>query len=93
MINPLIFREYDIRGIAEKDLTDENIKLIVKAISSIYRDNGVSEIVVGRDGRISSPRIYKILVGTFLNSGIDVIDTGVVASPVFYFACHRWGMV
>jgi len=91
MINPLIFREYDIRGIAEKDLTDENIKLIVKAISSIYRDNGVSEIVVGRDGRISSPRIYKILVETFLNSGIDVIDTGVVASPVFYFACHRWG--
>ena len=46
MINPLIFREYDIRGIAEKDLTDENIKLIVKAISSIYRDNGVSELLL-----------------------------------------------
>jgi len=89
-INGLIFREYDIRGIADKDLKESSIKLIAGAVSSIFREKKIGRIIIGRDGRISSPRISKNLVKEFLNCGVDVIDIGVVASPVFYFACHEW---
>ncbi len=89
-VNPLIFREYDIRGIAEDDLNNEVLEKISRALGAMFREKGISKVAVGRDGRISSPRISKAIIEGFLSSGLDVVDIGVVASPVFYFACHRW---
>ena len=89
-INKLIFREYDIRGIAEKDLTEGVVKSVAAAVSSVFTEKNIGQIIIGRDGRISSPRISETLIEKFLKCGIDVIDIGVAASPVFYFACHEW---
>jgi len=88
-INELIFREYDIRGIADSDLRDEAVEKIGGALSSMFFDKGVKKIIVGRDGRLSSPRISRKLIDSFLSCGMDVVDIGMVASPVFYFACHE----
>ncbi|MCD6312078.1 MAG: phosphomannomutase/phosphoglucomutase, partial [Elusimicrobia bacterium] len=88
-INELIFREYDIRGIADSDLRDEAVEKIGGALSSMFFDKGVKKIIVGRDGRLSSPRTSRKLIDSFLSCGMDVVDIGMVASPVFYFACHE----
>jgi len=91
-INRLIFREYDIRGIADSDLKNESLAAIAGAEAAKFKEKGITEIIIGRDGRISSPRISKTLIDEFLKCGLDVINIGVVASPVFYFACHRWNV-
>ena len=91
-INRLIFREYDIRGIADDDLKDDALSAVADAVASKVREKGITEIIVGRDGRLSSPRISRVLIDEFLKCGTDVIDIGIVPSPVFYFACHRWNV-
>jgi len=89
MVNPLIFREYDIRGIAEKDLTDEVVFLIAKGFAKMITSEGINELVLGMDGRISSLRIKEKVKEGLLLSGINVIDIGRVPTPVFYFATHH----
>ncbi|MFH1352274.1 MAG: phosphomannomutase/phosphoglucomutase [bacterium] len=91
-INRLIFREYDIRGIADSDLKDDILRAVADAVASKVREKGIAEIIIGRDGRLSSPRISKTLIDEFLKCGLNVIDIGIVASPVFYFACHQWNV-
>ncbi len=91
-INQLIFREYDIRGIADSDLNDEAVEKIAGALSAMFLEKGVKKIAVARDGRLSSPRISSKLIDSFLSCGMDVVDIGMVASPVFYFACHEMKM-
>ncbi|MFH1958155.1 MAG: phosphomannomutase/phosphoglucomutase [bacterium] len=91
-INRLIFREYDIRGIADDDLKDDVLRAVADAVASKVREKGIAEIIIGRDGRLSSPRISKTLIDEFLKCGLNVIDIGIVASPVFYFACHKWNV-
>jgi len=89
MINPLIFREYDIRGIAEKDLTDDVVYQIAKGFAKMCISEGIRDAIVGMDGRNSSPRIKKKVIEGLINSGINVIDIGRVPTPVFYFATHH----
>jgi len=91
-INRLIFREYDIRGIADEDLKNESLAAIAGAVAAKFKEKGITEIIVGRDGRLSSPRISKTVIDEFLKCGLNVIDIGIVASPVFYFACHKWNV-
>lgn len=86
MINPNIFREYDIRGIAETELVDENIELIGKAYGTFMIRRGQRKIAVGRDVRLSSERIKNALVRGILATGCDVVDIGEVPTPVLYFA-------
>lgn len=86
MINPNIFREYDIRGIAENDLTDDVVELIGKAYGSYMRRNGWKKFVVGRDVRLSSERIQNALVKGITSTGGDVIILGQIPTPVLYFA-------
>ena len=86
MINPNIFREYDIRGIAEKDLTDEVVELIGRAYGSYMRRNGWKKFVVGHDVRLSSERIQNALIKGITSTGGDVINLGQVPTPVVYFA-------
>ena len=84
-----IFRAYDIRGVADTELTDEIVTAIGGAIATMAADQGEYTLIIGCDGRLSSPRIKAALVKSLLASGIDIIDIGVVPSPVMYFATHE----
>ena len=86
MINPNIFREYDIRGIADQDLIDESVELIGKAYATFLGRKGLKTFVVGKDVRLSSDRIQNALIKGITATGCNVIDIGQVPTPVLYFA-------
>jgi phosphomannomutase/phosphoglucomutase len=85
-----IFKAYDIRGIVDRTLTEEAAEAIGKALGTIAREKGVTRFVVGRDGRLSGPKLAKALARGLNATGIDVIDIGVVATPMVYFATHHF---
>ncbi len=84
-LNPDIFREYDIRGLADVDLTDEKVKWLGRALGTYFRSQETTHVLVGRDVRLSSTRILKALTNGLLASGINITNLGVVPTPVFYF--------
>lgn len=84
-MNPLNFREYDIRGVADRDLDDKTVRAIGVAIGSRVRGRTV---VVGRDCRLSSPRLFAALTAGILEC-THVADIGIVPTPVLYFAAHH----
>jgi phosphomannomutase/phosphoglucomutase len=86
-----IFRAYDIRGVADTQLTDEACMAIGLAIGSEALDQGQLEMVVAADGRHSSPRIREAVTKGLQASGISVIDIGMVPTPLMYFATHHLG--
>lgn len=92
MMNPEIFREYDIRGLAQIDLTDENVALFARGVGTYYRNLGQTQLFVGRDMRISSPRIADVLTRELNKTGCNVIDIGMVPTPVLYFSLFRYGI-
>lgn len=85
-INPQIFREYDIRGIVGKDLTAEIVKMLGKSFGTYIISKGGNKVSVGRDNRLSSPKFKSALIGGILSAGCDVIDIGLVPTPVMYFS-------
>lgn len=84
-----IFRAYDIRGIADTELNDRCCEAIGLAIGSEARDQGQEAILVAADGRHSSPRIRAALCKGIQASGCDVVDLGLIPSPLLYFATHQ----
>jgi phosphomannomutase/phosphoglucomutase len=88
-VNPDIFREYDIRGVADRDLTDAASECIGKAFGTYAQSFGKKNVVIGRDCRLSSPRLQKVLLKTLLSTGLNVVDIGVCPTPVFYFSLHH----
>jgi len=88
-VDPSIFRAYDIRGVVGTTLTTGVARLIGRAIGSEARDRGLSEIVVGRDGRLSGPDLVFALINGLRSTGIDVIDIGPAPTPVTYFAGYH----
>ena len=86
LIDKSIFREYDIRGILEETLSENDAYLIGKGFCSQLFKNNTGKIAVGRDGRISSPSLSLALIEGILDSGIDVIDIGCGPTPMLYFA-------
>jgi phosphomannomutase/phosphoglucomutase len=88
-INPFIFREYDIRGVVEVDLTDEVIELIGKAFGTYLQRQGGKKVSVGGDVRLSTERFRKALIKGLTSSGVHVIDIGVVPTPVQYFSLFK----
>lgn len=85
MLKPTIFREYDIRGIADEDLVDENVVLLGKGIGTFLSRAGAKILVIGRDVRLSSPRLRDALIEGLLSTGVNVLDVGVTLTPVQYF--------
>jgi phosphomannomutase/phosphoglucomutase len=83
-VNPRIFREYDIRGVAERDLDDTTVHALGIALGARVADQTV---VVGRDPRVHSPRLFAALTDG-LRVHADVVDIGIVPTPVLYFAAH-----
>ncbi|KKU48508.1 hypothetical protein A3H10_02265 [Candidatus Uhrbacteria bacterium RIFCSPLOWO2_12_FULL_46_10] len=85
-INPTIFREYDIRGLADKDLTEEVVEAIHKAYATFLRRRGLNTAIVARDSRSYNEAVKQCVIKSLRSSGIDVIDIGVLTAPAFYFA-------
>ena len=85
-MNPRVFREYDIRGHAEKDFPDAFVTELGRSMGAYFVDNGARRITLGRDCRLSSPRIHAALKRELLASGLDVVDVGIVHTPALYFS-------
>jgi phosphomannomutase/phosphoglucomutase len=85
-INKLMFREYDVRGQVDDDLTEEAACLIGRGFATFLKRRGIDELVVGYDSREYSPRLKDALVKGFLESGFKVKDIGMVLSPILYFS-------
>jgi phosphomannomutase/phosphoglucomutase len=85
-MNPLIFREYDIRGVVNKDLTPEIVRVLGQGFGTHMAHLGHKELVVGRDGRLSSGDFRDTLVEGLLSTGCNVVDIGVCPTPVYYFS-------
>ncbi len=89
-IAPEIFKAYDIRGVVGKTLTEEAAEAIGRGLGTLGRRKGVKRFVVGRDGRLSGPALSRALSRGLNAAGVDVIDIGVVATPMVYFATHHF---
>ncbi|MBK8230556.1 MAG: phosphomannomutase/phosphoglucomutase [Candidatus Eisenbacteria bacterium] len=90
-MNPNIFREYDIRGIAERDLTDELAESLGRAFGTKLREKGGRTVAVGEDVRESSPRLVRGLSAGLRSTGCEVIRVGVVPTPALYYAVVHFG--
>ena len=83
-MNPNIFREYDIRGIVDVDLTEGSVAELASAIGTFFRSNEAGRIAVGYDARASSPQFAELLTTRLIASGCDVVQIGMVTTPVLY---------
>ncbi|GAC1461018.1 MAG: phosphomannomutase/phosphoglucomutase [Gemmatimonadaceae bacterium] len=89
-----IFREYDIRGIAGKDLTEEVATAVAGAYAALLTEKGVKgAIAVGRDNRQSGEVLHRALVAGLLAAGLDVVDIGIVPTPLAYWSQHNLDVV
>jgi phosphomannomutase/phosphoglucomutase len=89
-IAPEIFKAYDIRGIVDRTLTEDAAELIGRALATTAAKKNVRKFVIGRDGRLSGPRLSAALARGLNAAGADVIDIGVCATPMVYFATHHF---
>jgi len=87
--NQEIFREYDIRGIADHDLVDPVIELLGSAFAEYLRPSGVTTVTIGYDARLSSPRLRDALGRGLTESGLDVVDIGLCPTPALYFSLYH----
>ncbi len=89
-----VFREYDIRGVADRDLTDPFVRRVAFELARTIQasvEGRRARFAIGRDGRLSSPRIHAALVDGLTAAGVDVVDVGVGPTPLLYFAAHHLG--
>ncbi|HEX7362778.1 MAG TPA: phosphomannomutase/phosphoglucomutase [Bryobacteraceae bacterium] len=86
MLNPGIFREYDIRGIADEELTNDAVEALGRALGTYIIRHSGRTISLGRDCRLSSGRLHDAILKGLLASGAHVADLGVVPTPVLYFS-------
>lgn len=84
-----IFRAYDIRGVVPEQLNEENLWLISRAVGSEALAQGIRRLLVGHDGRLSSPTLSRVLIDGLLSTGCDVVDLGQLPTPMLYFAAHH----
>ena len=92
-VSPGIFRQYDIRGIVDKDLTIEAAAAVGRGYGALMRQRGLTgKIVVSRDNRPSGEKLRNALVEGLTAFGVEVVDIGVVPTPVNYWAIHHLGV-
>ena len=91
-VNSEIFRAYDIRGIVDKDLTEEITYFLGKAVGTFIQLQGRDSVVTARDGRISGDRLQHKFQEGVLSSGCNVLDIGKVPTPLLYFATFENGI-
>jgi phosphomannomutase/phosphoglucomutase len=91
-MNKDIFREYDIRGMVEKDLTDDVVRDIGRALATYMTERGTKNASIGRDCRLSSDHLRDLFVEGMMESGLSVVDVGTVPTPLFYFSLFHAGV-
>ena len=89
MIDKSIFREYDIRGIVPNQINDLSVKAIARAIAIRCKNEQVDEVALGRDGRLSGDNLLRSLSSELQSLGINVLNIGIVTSPLLYFAAKK----
>jgi phosphomannomutase/phosphoglucomutase len=89
-MNPEIFREYDIRGIVDQDMTAEDVVSIGKGFGTYLRTENRSHVIVARDCRLSSDSYRDLLVQGLISTGCHVLDIGICPTPVFYFSIRHF---
>jgi phosphomannomutase/phosphoglucomutase len=89
-MNPRVFREYDIRGVADRDLDGAFTADLGRAIGTYLGRAGAKRITLGRDCRVTSPRLHEALSGGIRETGLDVIDVGIVSTPLLYFSVFHF---
>src|SRR5438270_4930920 len=86
MLKPTIFREYDIRGIADQELLDPDVELVGRALATYLIRHSGRTICLGCDCRLSGSRLHDALLKGLLASGSHVLDLGTVPTPVLYYS-------
>ena len=89
MINKNIFRQYDIRGLVDKDLTAESVYLLGKGFGTYLRDKGLKTVAIGGDVRHSSIGFKSSYAKGLVDVGCDVFDVGILATPTLYFSIFK----
>lgn len=87
-MNPQIFREYDVRGVVDVDLTDDVVEKMGRGLATMVKRAAGTTIVVGRDARLSGQRFRDLFIKGAISTGIHVIDVGIVPTPVVYYAAN-----
>ena len=90
-VNPGIFKAYDIRGVLGKTLDEHIAYKIGQAFGSAAKEKGEGTVVIGRDGRLSGPSLSAALAKGLQATGVNVIDIGLVATPILYYATNVLG--
>ncbi len=90
MINPEVFREYDVRGVVDKDLNFDFVYGLGRSIGTYSIPRGVKTMALGMDCRLSSPAYHEAIRKGINSTGIDIIDVGLCATPVLYFAIRHF---
>src|SRR6266850_927122 len=86
MLKATIFREYDIRGVAETELLSPAVADLGRALGTYLRRNAGPRVNLGRDCRLSSPRLHATLLDGLMSAGCEVTDVGVCPTPLLYFS-------
>ncbi|MCF8146580.1 MAG: phosphomannomutase/phosphoglucomutase [Deltaproteobacteria bacterium] len=91
-MKPHIFREYDIRGTVPDELNQATVRLLGNAMAAYYLDRRATRISLGRDCRLSSPELAAWLASALIASGMEIVDIGMVPTPLLYFSVHHLGL-
>lgn len=91
-MNPVIFREYDIRGKVPDELNLDTVYRLGLSIGTYFHSMGVDRISLGRDCRLSSPELREALIKGLMETGMDVMDVGMVPTPLLYFSIFHLGV-
>lgn len=84
-----IFREYDIRGVVDEEISDQDVVTLGRALATYFQEQGIERIALGRDCRLSSDRYRDLLLEGLTAGGRKVVDVGVCPTPLLYFAVHH----
>lgn len=87
-LSPTIFKAYDVRGVVPKTLDEEVAEALGRAFGTLARRAGEQAVAVGRDGRLSGPSLSAALIRGLAATGVDVVDVGMVTTPMLYFAAN-----
>ena len=88
-MNPNVFREYDVRGRVDEDLTESFVYDLGRAVGTYARSQGVRTMSIGRDCRLSSETYQRRLIQGLNASGLDTIDIGLCATPMLYYSIRH----
>src|SRR5919198_2212058 len=92
MLNPHVFRAYDVRGLVGRDINRDVFRQVGRAYGTLIRRTGGRRVAIGQDNRVSSAELRAGFVEGVRAVGVDVVDVGLVTTPILYFATAHWNL-